>query len=148
MESDLKYKRKRWNESDHMERARKRQRRDLSDDSESGMICTGRTLEEDIETLFEEVHKKDSRFVPTTIRACPDWRKRGCEQAWMWPAPLYEYGCLRCGWHKQFVKWDNRLTIIATNIRYAGDLGFSEENTLDLTRKFGKTYFDNKTMSL
>ena len=56
MESDLKYKRKRWNESDHMELARKRQRRDLSDDSEeptSGMICTGRTLEEDIETLCE-----------------------------------------------------------------------------------------------
>ena len=151
MESDFKSKRKGWKEGHHMERARKRQRRDLSDDSEestSGMICTGGTLEEDIETLFEEVHKKDSRFVPTSIRACPDWRKRGCEQAWMWPAPLYEYGCLRCGWHKQFVKWDNRLTIIATNIRYAGDLGFSEENTLDLTRKFGLRYFDNSDNEL
>ena len=148
MESDFKSKRKGWKEGHHMERARKRQRRDLSDYSKSGMICTGRTLEEDVETLFEEMHNKDSRFVPTTIRACPDWRKRGCEQAWMWPAPLYEYGCLRCGWHKQFVKWDNRLTIIATNIRYAGDLGFSEENTLDLTRKFGLRYFDNSDNEL
>ena len=133
----------------NMKHARKRQRKDSSSSCEASSSET--THEEEIMMDEETLHKSfdtlgkqtNHSFQATLIRTNGKWGENKCEQAWTWPDILREYGCLRVNWIDHVVhdaNWGRRLTIIATKIQYEKDLGFREQETLNVERKFSEKY--------
>ena len=133
----------------NMKHARKRPRKDSSSSCEASSSETAweeeiMMDEETLHRIFDNLGKQTNHsFQATLIRTKGQWADNKCEQAWMWPEILREYGCLRANWIGHVVHnvhWGRRLTIIATKIQYEKDLGFREQETLNVERKFSEKY--------
>ena len=122
----------------NMKHAGKRQRRDSSSE------CSASTSEETM-TGFEYLYQRiqDPKFFPTVIEGNPAWSDNSCEQAWMWPEQLREYGCLRDNWLRDLrlhhsINWGRRITIIATCLRYEQEVAFGDSEILNVQHKFSE----------